>query len=193
MIIYLHGFNSTGASAKGWFLTEHLNDITVLTPTYHYDPQRAVQMLEALISESLKLDDNVVLVGSSLGGYYAQYLADRFSLKRVLINPALMPIAALDKYLGENVNYYTGERYNLTQQHLDTLQALDIPEPCLNPVPSLVLLDRGDELLDYRITANRYQSCAEVVIFENGDHQFQHMPESLPLIRKLHQRSVERD
>ena len=164
MIIYLHGFNSSGASAKGQFLKEQLAGINVLTPSYHYDPARAIAMLENLVTESCKLEDNLMLAGASLGGYYAQYLADKYALKRVLINPALLPMVTLDDYLGENINFYTGERYQLTAQHLASLRALDIPEPCRHPVPTLLLLDQADELLDYRLAAERYQACAKAGI-----------------------------
>lgn len=188
MIIYLHGFNSTGESNKGRFLKDHLPDIQVLTPTYHFDPRQAILLLEDLIRKCLSQEQTLMLVGSSLGGYYAQYLARLFRLKIVLINPALMPMSTLHDYLGENTNFYTGETYTLRQSHLDALLALDIPEPCADPVPTLLLLDEGDELLDYRITVSRYQECAEVILFKGGDHQFQHMQEALPLIRAFYER-----
>lgn len=188
MIIYLHGFNSSGASAKGQFLREQLDDIPVLTPSCHYDPQRAIVMLQHLIEESLRLEKNLLLAGSSLGGYYAQYLGQRYALKQVLINPALMPLTTLEDYLGENVNFYTGERYTLTERHLDALRQLDVPAPCARPRPTLLLLDKGDELLDYRLAAERYRECADVRLFEDGDHAFQHLPQSLPAIRELHAR-----
>jgi predicted esterase YcpF (UPF0227 family) len=188
MIIYLHGFNSSGASAKGQFLREQLGDIPVLTPSYHYDPARAISMLQHLIEQSLPLDTNLILAGSSLGGYYAQYLSHQYALKQVLINPALMPLATLEDYLGENTNYYTGERYTLTKQHLATLHELHVPDPCARPTPTLLLLDQGDELLDYRLAARRYQPCADVRIFAGGDHAFQHLPDSLAAIRALHER-----
>ena len=186
MIIYLHGFNSTGGSAKGRFLKDHMSDIPVMTPTYNYDPRRAILFLETLIREHLPRNQSLMLIGSSLGGYYAQYLAHQFGLKTVLINPALMPMSTLHDYLGENTNFYTGETYNLTQTHLDTLLALDIPDPCAEPVPTLLLVDKGDEVLDYRIATTRYQNCAEVIMFDDGDHQFQHMIEALPPIRAFY-------
>ena len=186
MIIYLHGFNSTGDSTKGWFLKDHLPDIPVLTPTYHYDPRRAIPFLENLIREHLPHKQSPMLIGSSLGGYYAQYLAHHFNLKAVLINPALMPMSTLHDFLGENTNFYTGETYTLTQTHLDALLALDIPDPCTEPVPTLLLVDKGDEVLDYRIATTRFQDCAEVIIYDDGDHQFQHMPEALPHIRAFY-------
>lgn len=188
MIIYLHGFNSTGASAKGQFLKENLATIPVLTPTYHYDPRRAIPFLEYLIEEQRPHEQSVMLVGSSLGGYYAQYLAHRFGLKMVLINPALLPLATLADYLGENTNYYTGETYILTQTHLDALLAYDVPSPCTKPVPALLLIDKGDEVLDYHIALNRYQDCAEAILFDDGDHQFQHMTESIHVIETFYYR-----
>ena len=186
MIIYLHGFNSTGDSAKGRFLKENLLDISVLTPTYHFDSRRAIPRLEKLIQENLSAENPLMLIGSSLGGYYAQYLAHQFKLKTVLINPALMPLTTLSDYLGENTNFYTGEKYNLTQAHLDALLSLDIPDPCITPVPTLLLLDKGDEILDYRVAVARYQNCAEIVMFNGGDHQFQHMAESFPRIEAFY-------
>jgi predicted esterase YcpF (UPF0227 family) len=186
MIIYLHGFNSTGDSAKGQFLKENLLDISVLTPTYHFDPRRAIPRLEKLIQENLSAEKPLMLIGSSLGGYYAQYLAHQFKLKTVLINPALMPLTTLSDYLGENTNFYTGEKYTLTQAHLDALFSLDIPDPCITPVPTLLLLDKGDEILDYRVAVARYQNCAEIVMFNGGDHQFQHMAASLSRIKTFY-------
>jgi len=188
MIIYLHGFNSTGNSAKGQFLKDHLPDIPVLTPTYQHDPETAIASLERLVGENLQQNQPLMLVGSSLGGFYTQYLSHQFNLKAVLINPALMPLVTLHDYLGENTNFYTGETYTLTQAHLDALQALDVPDPCAEPVPTLLLLDKNDEVLDYRIAAERYRHFAEVVIFEGGDHQFQHMPEALAKIRDFYAR-----
>ncbi|MDZ7804037.1 YqiA/YcfP family alpha/beta fold hydrolase [Thiohalophilus sp.] len=188
MIIYLHGFNSSGASAKGQFLREQLDDIPILTPTYHYDPSRAIVMLQHLVEESLRLDSNLLLAGASLGGYYTQYLGQRYSLKRVLINPALMPLASLETCLGENINYYTGERYTLTTRHLDALRALDVPHPCIASPPTLLLLDKGDELLDYRLATERYDNCADIRLYDDGDHAFQHLPDALPAIRGVYAR-----
>jgi predicted esterase YcpF (UPF0227 family) len=97
-----------------------------------------------------------------------------------------MPLTTLHDHLGENTNYYTGETYTLTQTHLETLLALDVPYPCIQPVPTLLLLDKGDEVLDYRTAVTRYQDCAKIIIFDGGDHQFQHLPEALPSIRHFY-------
>ncbi len=189
MIIYLHGFNSSGASAKAKALRRLLQPIAVLAPSYHFDPPRAVEQLQSRIEDALKTEtprDTLMLVGSSLGGFYAQYLARRYGCKLVLINPALDPIPALADYLGENTNFYTGVVYALEHRHLDALRPYYVVDPCRDPVPTLVLLDQGDELLDHRIAFERYQACAEVLRFDGGDHQFQHLPEAIESIKTLY-------
>ena len=186
MIIYLHGFNSTGQSAKGQYLKQHLHDIRVLTPTYHYQPQQAITDLQELVQSSMQHSERLLLVGSSLGGYYAQYLSRQFDINAVLINPALQPMITLDNYLGENTNFYSGETYTITRDDLDVLKSFDVAEPCPSNTHILVLLDKADEVLDYRVAEQRYRPCANVICFDDGDHQFQHLAESLAPIRALY-------
>lgn len=191
MIIYLHGFNSTGESAKGIALQNALkNEIAVYTPTYHYDPVRAIRSLSGYIAQKLASraeDEKCMIVGSSLGGFYAQYLGRQFpGLKVVLINPALGPIESLENHLGENVNYYSGEKYILTPQHLEALKQFDIVQPCLDPIPTLLLIDRDDELIPFQHAVNKYQECGKLLLYEGGNHQFQHLPEAIPEIKKFY-------
>lgn len=186
MYIYLHGFNSSGASAKGRYFTTALAPATVHTPSYPPDPDAAIQQLWHWLS-GLQ-DARPVLIGSSLGGYYAQYLAQRWRLPMVLINPALTPQQTLVPYLGWQTNYYTGERYYFGERQLAALGTYEIPEPCQSPVPALLLLDRGDELIDYRAAAARYADCAEVRIFPGGNHQFSHLAEAATAIRRFKQK-----
>lgn len=191
MIIYLHGLNSTGQSAKGQFIKQAFSDTTqVYTPTYDHDPDRAIEYLHHYVADCLHhlaAEETRMLVGSSLGGFYAQYLSRQFEgFKLVLINPALGPVEILRQHLGVNENFYTGERYILEEHHLQALLKYEISTPCQNPLPTLLLLDNGDEVIDYHFAAEEYAPCANVVIYEGGDHQFQHLPESLPLIRQFY-------
>ena len=185
MIIYLHGFNSSGASAKGQYLQSHL-PFPVLTPSYHYDPAQAMAALIGLV-EQQRGEDKLLLAGSSLGSFYAQYLAQRFRLPSILINPALGPIETLRPYLGLNTNFYTGEQYILDESHLDSLRCYQVEDPCLDPLPTLVLLDEGDEVIDYRYAVEKYRHCGQLICWPGGDHQFQHLAEALPLIEAFYQ------
>lgn len=186
MYFYLHGFNSSGASAKGRYFAKALAPAVVHTPSYPPDPDAAVQHLSQQLSGLLGIGP--VLIGSSLGGYYAQYLAHRWQLPMVLINPALTPQQTLSPYLGWQTNYYTGERYYFGEAQLEALVSYAVPKPCQAPVPALVLLDADDELIDYQVAASRYAGCGEVIVFPGGNHQFSHLAEAATAILRFVQK-----
>jgi predicted esterase YcpF (UPF0227 family) len=186
MFIYLHGFNSSGESAKGKFFANYLTPHIVLTPSYPPDPDTALVYLIDYLNEHLadnQAHDPLILIGSSLGGFYAQYLAHQFKLASVLINPALQPTSTLRASLGWQTNFYTGERYYFGEQQLARLLRYDVKAPCKNQLPRLVLLESGDEIIDYRYALQRYADCAQVIVYPNGNHQFQHLAEAAETIK----------
>jgi len=182
-IIYLHGFNSSGRSAKAREIAAQLPDIKVLAPDIPADMRDAMPFLTDYIGQYAA--DDLMLIGSSLGGYYARYLAGQFGCAAVLINPALAPVPLLLTQLGEQINYYTGVRYALTA---DMVQALNAYTPTDETVPLLVLLDEEDELLDFGLTRRKCHGIAEVVSFPGGSHRFEHLPESINMIRGFYKR-----
>ena len=131
------------------------------------------------IVESRYLQKNTCFVGSSLGGFYATYLAEKHGLKAVLINPAIDPHIGLRAYLGPQQNLHTGEPYELTEAHLEQWKRLYLPR--ITPKRYLLLVETGDEVLDYRQAIARYSGAQQVVI-EGGDHSLQSFPEHLQRI-----------
>ena len=119
------------------------------------------------------------LVGSSLGGFYATWLAEKHRLRAVLINPAIDPHVGLRAYLGPQQNLYTGERYELMEEHLREWQSLYAPR--VTPSRYLLLVETGDEVLDYRKALARYAGCEQVVV-PGGDHTLQSFPQHVPRI-----------
>jgi predicted esterase YcpF (UPF0227 family) len=119
------------------------------------------------------------LVGSSLGGFYATYLAEKHDLKAVLINPAIDPHVGLRAYLGPQKNLYTGEPYELTAAHLREWEQLYVPR--LTPRRYLLIVETGDEVLDYRRSVERYAGAEQVVI-SGGDHSLRSFPQHLERI-----------
>ena len=121
-----------------------------------------------------------LLVGSSLGGYYATYLAEQHGLKALLINPAVQPHLRFDGYLGPQKNYYSDETWDLTEDHVQALAELDVAPPS-DPTRYQIWLQTGDETLDYRDAERYYRACA-LRIQAGGDHGFQGFAERLPAI-----------
>ncbi|MEJ6706443.1 MAG: YqiA/YcfP family alpha/beta fold hydrolase [Porticoccus sp.] len=180
-IIYIHGFNSSPASLKArqtkdWLEKSSL-DRSFLCPALDGDTFIAIDQLQAIIDQCR---EPVGLIGSSLGGYYATWLAKKYGLKAVLVNPAVRPYESMSEYLGENTNYHSGERYMLNQSHIDMLRDLDTKEICV-PDSIWVLLQTGDEVLDYRQAKMKYSHCI-LTIEPGGDHSFQNYTRHLPAI-----------
>lgn len=186
--IYLHGFNSGGASAKAEALRKSLDPIPVLAPTYPaHRAAEAVHFLRNYIKDGRRLHDSrLVLIGSSLGGHYARYLARPLGAAMVLINPAMTPETDLLSCIGYNHNPATGEEYTLSAADVQAFGSLR-QDRCDPGVPTLVLLDEGDELLDYRIAREFYSECARVIVYPGGSHRFEHLSEATGEIRRLHE------
>jgi uncharacterized protein len=171
LLIYIHGLNSSARSAKAALLRARMlalgREADYACPDLPHRPRRALETLEALI---LGARGAVALVGSSLGGYYATCLVERHDLKAVLVNPAVRPYEGLRDLLGLQQNLYTGARYELTQAHLDELADMEVAA-ITRPERYLLMVQTGDEVLDYRQAVERYRGCRQLVI-EGGDHGF---------------------
>jgi len=181
VIIYLHGFNSTPGSHKAQTLLAymrargagHLYDC----PALPHFPRDAVGVIEAALARHSA--HPVTLVGSSLGGFYATYLAERHNCRAVLIQPAVSPHLGLKALLGPQQNLYSGERYELTPAHLEAWRSITIER--IDPERYLLLLETGDEVLDWREAALKYAG-ARTVIRDGGDHTLRTFPEHIPRI-----------
>jgi predicted esterase YcpF (UPF0227 family) len=167
MLIYIHGFNSSPASSKAQLLKKRLDVLgrgaEFAAPALSPDPAQAAALLDALA----KRNPGAALVGSSLGGYYATWLAEKHGLKAALLNPAVRPYELLKDHLGPQQNFHTGERYEFTMRHVEEMQALEVT--AITPARYLLIAATGDEVLDYRSAVKRYAGCRQIVV-EGGDH-----------------------
>lgn len=169
MIIYIHGFGSSGVRGKATLLKKHFNDKIIL-PSLSYVPTLAIHTLEQLIEMLLNQGEKVGLVGSSLGGYYSIYLAQKYQLKAVLINPAITPYKTLDK-IGMATNYYDLSSFEVTQEHMQMLKTFEV-DSITNEKNIMVLLQKADELLNYEDTIKKMPH-AHFKIEEGGNHSFE--------------------
>ena len=178
-LIYIHGFNSSPASFKARVLqaalAERVPSATFLAPALPPSPYAATRLLDALVVAHRQ----AILVGSSLGGYYAGWLAERYDLRAVLVNPAVRPYELLHDHVGMQTNLYTGERYEFTGAHVEELRALE--QDRVTPARYLLMLETGDEVLDYRQAVARYAGAQQYVI-EGGDHGFGDFADHLQVV-----------
>ena len=181
MLVYLHGFNSSPASHKAQLMKAHMEGRGLgslyACPALPDAPREAIAAIEAVIKENSA--GRVTFLGSSLGGFYATHLAEKLGCRAALINPAITPHLGLEAYLGTQKNLHTGEPYELTRAHLDGWRALLVER--VDPEKYLLLLETGDEILDWRDAARKYAG-ARTVIREGGDHSLQGFPEQIERI-----------
>ncbi|MGH8705193.1 MAG: YqiA/YcfP family alpha/beta fold hydrolase [Burkholderiales bacterium] len=181
MIIYLHGFNSSPSSHKATLMKACMEDRGIghlfACPALPHRPEEAVGVILAELSRHDPR--RVTFVGSSLGGYYATHCAEKHGSRAVLINPAVTPYVGLEASLGAQQNLHSGEPYELTRAHLAGWRALAVER--VDPERYLLLLETGDELLDWRQAARKYEG-ARMVVRDGGDHTLASFPEHLPRI-----------
>lgn len=171
MIIYIHGFGSSGHGGKASLFREYFEE-EVIAPSLSYVPSLAIDTLEQLIEMLLEKEETVGLVGSSLGGYYAIYLANKYNLKAVLINPSIYPYKTLDK-IGMAMNYYDSTSFEVTREHINALKSMEF-ETIQNQENFITLLQTDDEVLDYNDAVEKLPD-SELVIEEGGNHSFENI------------------
>ena len=181
LILYVHGWNSHANARKAQLIEHELKnheifDTASLTLKNH--PKDAIKQLTEFILEK-QSKYNVHLVGSSLGGYYSVFLAETLNLKAAMINPAVWAYKIFENDRGDVENLNTGEKYFIDQAWIDSLEDIFIENP--TPDKYLVLLQTGDETLDYKY-AEKYFSEARIVIDEGGSHSFDGLEQKIPQI-----------
>jgi predicted esterase YcpF (UPF0227 family) len=179
-LIYLHGFLSSPLSQKAqdtadWMAQQGLA-AHYLCPSIPMEPQAAEQMLADLLAP---LHGDFCLIGSSLGGFFATWAVEQFGGRAVLINPAVRPYALINQYLGEQMNYQTGEIHFIDASFADKLCQLERKPSDASRY--WLLVQTGDEVLDYRDAVQWYAGSQQTIV-PDGDHSFIGYAEYLPKI-----------
>ncbi|QOY54255.1 esterase [Candidatus Sulfurimonas marisnigri] len=181
MIIYIHGFSGSGDGIKANAFREYFKSLDegFVAPSLSYIPELAIQTLEELI-ESYK--GNVKLIGSSLGGFYTIYLAQKYGLRGVLINPSIFPYETLAKLTGYVPSYYDESIFEWRESHIKMLKNYEKDE--INQSDFMLLVQKGDETLDYKKAVNKFAN-ANVIIEEGGTHGFDGIERHFERIREF--------
>ncbi|MBH1964956.1 MAG: alpha/beta fold hydrolase [Comamonadaceae bacterium] len=170
-LLYLHGFRSSPQSAKARQMGERVAaqypGVTWWCPQLPPSPAEAA----ALIDHGTKTwpTENMAIVGSSLGGFYATWLAQRRACRAVLLNPAVNPARDLAAYIGELSAWHDpAEQFFFRSEYIEELRNLESGE-IRHPERIYALIAKGDELLDWREMFSRYAAC-HIQLLEGSDH-----------------------
>jgi len=179
-LLYLHGFRSSPQSAKSrrmaaW-VKEHEPRLTWWCPQLPPSPREAIELLTQGVSEWPI--GRTVIVGSSLGGFYATVMAERLSCKAGLINPAVDPARDLTRYIGETTAWHSEERFFFLPAYVDQLRDMT-PAKLVEPSRYFAVIATGDEVLDWREMSGRYRG-AHLRIVEGSDHALSDFDTHLP-------------
>ena len=190
-IVYLHGFNSSAQSVKGRTIARAAAALPD-PPRFHipdlaHRPAQAMREVCAWIETAAVEPRALALIGSSLGGFYATWLAERYAARAVVINPAVRPAADLHPFLGRQRNPYTGVEYEITPAHFVELEALEIGR-ITRPDRYFLLVRTGDEILDWRVASAFYAGAYQYVA-GGGSHGWEDFGEEVAAILRFCTRS----
>jgi len=167
-LVYLHGFRSSPQSFKARLLAERLAGLGLpqrfACPQLPASPAAAVD----LVLHEVAPGPADTLVGSSLGGYYATWLAERCGCRAVLLNPAVFPARDLAAHTGAQPMYHSDDEFVFEPRYLGELAQLEVGTPS-RLQRYLLIAAKGDELLDWREMVAKYRG-APTILLEGGDH-----------------------
>ena len=170
-LLYLHGFRSSPQSTKARQVAQRVAQdhpgVVWLCPQLPPSPRQAAELLSGLTADWPHA--SMAVVGSSLGGFYATWLAESCLCKAVLLNPAVEPARDLARHIGEQTAWHDpAQSFFFEPGFVDELRALQ-PGPVQRPDNYFCVIAKGDELLDWREMAARYAG-ARLRLLEASDH-----------------------
>ena len=176
-VLYLHGFRSSPRSFKARVVQKRLEELgrahELICPQLPASPKEAMAL--ALLLAERHAPDNLSIIGSSLGGFYATWLAERLDVKAVVINPSVNPLKNLEKHVGMTTAWHSDEPFEFKQEYIGELADLRV-QRITRPERYFLLAATGDEVLDYRDMVAHYAGARQHVI-EGSDHAISEFPQ----------------
>ena len=188
LVVYLHGFRSSPNSSKAVKTKEAIKALSTMSnPIHWYCPQLLASPKQSMdmVIEYIKANpfDRLIVIGSSLGGFYANYLAERYQCKAVTLNPAVRAPRELAPHVGVMTAYDSDEPFDFRPEYIDELCALQV-ERLARPENYFLIAAKGDELLDWKEMVDFY-SGAQQLVLEGSDHGISEYSEYLPQVMRF--------
>jgi len=175
MILYIHGFRTTKNSHTSQILKQYFKKDIIISE-HPVNPKDAIKYLENII----ETHNITAIIASSLGGYYATYLATKYNLKAVLINPSVNPYRTTKTYLGKNTTQ-DGVEFFWKKKHLKQLVKYKVKQKELQSKKFYLLLQKGDPILNFKVAKKRYPK-AKKTIEKGGTHRFKNLKRHLKAV-----------
>lgn len=170
MMLYLHGFRSSPLSMKARLTGERMAQLgrgaEFLAPQLPASPKQAMELAFGLVRDVPAAE--LAIVGSSLGGYYATWMAEQLGCRAVLLNPATAPLKDLEKHVGVTTEYHSDKPFEFKREYIEELRALAVPR-ISRPERYFLIAATGDEVLDYRDMLTHYAGARQHLI-AGSDH-----------------------
>jgi len=188
LVVYLHGFRSSPNSSKAVKTKEAIKALSTMSnPIHWYCPQLLASPKQSMdmVIEYIQANpfDRLIVIGSSLGGFYANYLAERYQCKAVNLNPAVRAPRELAPHVGVMTAYDSDEPFDFRPEYIDELCALQV-ERLARPENYFLIAAKGDELLDWKEMVDFY-SGAQQLVLEGSDHGISEYSEYLPQVMRF--------
>lgn len=166
-LIYLHGFNSDANSNTVTELRKQFPDI--ITLSYNYEnAEIGYNDIYNLIKQTYKNDPDIILLGTSLGGFWANFFGQKFDLKAIIVNPVIKPSVSLLKYVGVIKNYSTGKESDFKTSNAESYKKFETKTE--SGYFRYIVLGKNDKVLDYK-DAEKYFKDKGKIIFTNDEHR----------------------
>lgn len=172
VLLSLHGFHSSPSSLKAQQMRDYLRSehpqIHFVCPQLPVLPKDMWHVIESIFEQYQGCE--IAVMGSSLGGFLATKVAQKYAVKALLINPAVTPDVLITLYQGKQTHPYLLQQYNVDQHYIEQLATLKV-DVINSPEKIWVLLQKQDEVLDYRDALKKYKAC-KITCEKGGDHSF---------------------
>lgn len=182
MILYLHGFRSSPQSMKSRLLAAQMQALGLQDawrcPQLPASPRLAIELAQSLVADVPA--EALTIIGSSLGGYYATWLAEQLGCRAVLLNPAIVPLLDLEQHVGVSTQFHSDQPFEFKRSYIEELRTYAVPQISA-PQRYLLLAATGDEVLDYRTMVAHYQGAHQIVI-DGSDHGISEFADYVPQV-----------
>ncbi len=185
LLVYLHGFRSSPRSSKAVMTGEAIKALSSIDHSYEWycpqllaSPKQSMQMVTSHIDQSNA--DQIIVIGSSLGGFYTNYLAEKYQCKGIALNPAVYAARELEPHVGMMTEYDSDKPFDFKAEYIDELRTLQV-EKISEPRRYFLIAAKGDELLDWKEMVAFYSGAKQLVL-EGSDHGIADYADHLPKV-----------